>query len=82
MIELDDLPPANGGDGDNTRGAYRRARGWRNRVTEAEVCAAVESFEAGGGIIRIIESETVPPNKMVGHYFGIYELITGGNNND
>lgn len=83
MIDLADLTPFQGGNGDRTRGPYRRARGWRNRVTEAKVWAAVEIFEAGGGIIRMLEPEPdPPPNLMVGKYYGTYEPITGGNYNE
>ena len=83
MRELDDLPtPAPGGDGDHTRGAYRRAKGWRNKITEAEVQEAVRVFKAKGGIIEKLPDEIVSPCYMVGWLYGVYETIFGGNPND
>lgn len=75
MIDLDDLPPADGGDGDQTRGPYRRARGWRNQITEAEVREAVRVFKADGGIIVLLPEETELPRLMVGVRYGTYEPI-------
>lgn len=71
---LDDLPPITGGEGDRTRGAYRRARGWRHRVTEDQVRGAVRVFKAGGGIIKALPDEVVLPSRMVGWMYGIYEM--------
>ena len=75
MRELDDLPtPAQGGDGDRTRGPYRRARGWRNHVTESEAKAAVKKFQGSGGTIRVLPPEPdPPPNRMIGWVHGVYE---------
>lgn len=76
MKELGDLPtPAQGGDGERTRGAYRRARGWRNHVTEAEVREAVRVFKAKGGIIKMLPNEFVLPNQLVGWKYARYETI-------
>ncbi len=82
MIDLTDLPHMKGSDGEINRGPYRRARGWRRKVTEAEVKAAVKRFEVSGGIIIMLPPEIVPPHNMVGWIHGAYEPIIGGNTDE
>ena len=75
-VDLEGLIPAAGGDRDSIRGPYRRARGWRNRVTEAQVRVAVSAFEAKGGMIGVLPDECVPPRLGIPWWYGTYESLT------